>query len=621
MRINSYDIETFVGDKKEIVPYCICFLYKNNYYSVYYEENLDIIKKSIDLIFSLKLKKKNIFYIHNLNFDGILILSSLTENKSYKFTSFIRENSIYSIKIFKKDLEIEFKCSYKILPISLKNISENFNITNKLIFPYKFSKKENLNYVGKIPEYYYFNSKEDYEIFINSNNFSFFDFKKYSIEYCKKDVEIVSKFIKNINLILEDIKTDVTKTYSAPSLSLKIFKEKFNKKNIKLTQNSFIDKYIRDSYYGGRCEVYGNPLELEYIYHFDFSGMYSQCMLQKYCFGKYKINNNCKSIDQPGFYYIEYYSEINIPVLPHHSFINNKLVFTNGYNKGIYWHEEIILFLEMGGKIIKIHYSIEFENYDYIFEDFIEYFNKIRNKGSDYKTFAKLIINSLYGRLGMREVSSHSFFINKKDFDYYSRKYKILDFIEINEYLLIKIEICEKFKKEFKISKTKNNINIASSITSKARIKLYKAQQSVIEFKGRILYSDTDSVFASYKENVLDQKHGEIFWDSKKEDTYIKDAVFVSPKTYGIIYQNNKQIIKMKGYNKKDIDFYDLKKKFYDNEDIEFENLTFLRKCDFNLQNINIKKKFNLNNYDKRIFIDNKKETIPLYYRDFNYSF
>jgi len=333
--INSYDIETFVDKNKKIIPYCICFLFKKKYFSVYYSSNEDIILKSLELIFSLNLNKNNIFYVHNLNFDGILILSSLSLSNGYKLESFIKDGSIYSILVYKSDKTIEFKCSYKILPISLKKISVSFNISEKLKFPYKFSSLENLNYVGSIPDISFFNNSDDYFIFKNLNT-NVFNFKEYSIKYCKRDVEIVVLFIQNLNKILNDIKIDITKSYSAPSLSLKIFNNKFNVKKIKLTQNNFIDKYIRSSYFGGRCEVYGNPYPNEYIYHFDFSGMYSQCMLEKFCYGKYKITTNCKEIKNPGFYNISFFSDIHIPVLPHHNLINNKLLFTNGEMSGIY---------------------------------------------------------------------------------------------------------------------------------------------------------------------------------------------------------------------------------------------------------------------------------------------
>jgi hypothetical protein len=334
--INSYDIETFVNINKKIVPYCICFLFKKKYFSLYYNKDTDIIIDSLNLIFSLNLNLKQTFYIHNLNFDGILILSSLSINNTYKFESFIRDNSIYSIKIYNNNNNIiEFKCSYKILPISLKKIANTFKINSKLIFPYKFSSEENLNYSGETPNINFFNNIQDYNVFqeLNRNKFNF---KDYSIKYCKRDVEIVCLFIENLNKILKDIKIDLTKSYSAPSLSLKIFREKFNKKKVKISQNNFIDKHIRNSYFGGRCEVYGNPLHDDNIYHFDFSGMYSQCMLEKFCYGRYKINTNSKEIKIPGFYYIEYSSNMEIPVLPHHNLVNHKLLFTNGEMVGIY---------------------------------------------------------------------------------------------------------------------------------------------------------------------------------------------------------------------------------------------------------------------------------------------
>jgi hypothetical protein len=59
-------------------------------------------------------------------------------------------------------------------------------------------------------------------------------------------------------------------------------------------------------------------------------------MLEKFCYGKYKITTNSKEIKNPGFYHISFFSNIDIPVLPHHNLINNKLLFTNGEMSGIY---------------------------------------------------------------------------------------------------------------------------------------------------------------------------------------------------------------------------------------------------------------------------------------------
>ena len=101
---------------------------------------------------------------------------------------------------------------------------------------------------------------------------------------------------------MKDFKININTVNSAPSLALKIFDKVFNKNKIKLSYNNAIDKIARNSYFGGRCEVYGNPYENEQIFHFDFSGMYAQCMKEKFPYGKYKINNNVSEIKEPGIY-------------------------------------------------------------------------------------------------------------------------------------------------------------------------------------------------------------------------------------------------------------------------------------------------------------------------------
>ena len=174
----------------------------------------------------------------------------------------------------------------------------------------------------------------------------------------------------------------------------------------------------------------------------------------------------------------------------------------------------------------------------------------------------------------------------------------ILSLNDSNDLFFIK---CEKDKSFINYIKKKDNIElktnissnvaISSAITSKARIRLYNAQQSVIKNGGRMLYSDTDSIIAAYKKNVINETHGEIFWDDKNKETIIKDAVFVGPKTYGILYNNGKTVVKIKGFYQNSIDFIELKNKFYSNlENITVDNFEYLSKKDFLLKRENIKK-------------------------------
>lgn len=619
--MNAFDIETYTNRDKNFVPYCISYKIDDKLYCKYInnlEDNL--IEQTINDIFLFKKKKIN-FYVHNLDFDGLLILSFLTKTKNlYKYEAFTRDTSFYVLEIKQifTSHKIVFLCSYKIFPLSLKKIAIDFTDYKKLPFPYLFSNEKNIFYCGKIPSIEYWNNSDDYNLFLSFKK-KIFDFKNYSIEYCQNDVLITAQFIFNLQKIIFEFDIKIEDVYSGPSLALKIFIKKFNKNKISFSNTKIYDDFCRSSYYGGRCEVYGNPNNDEYIFHYDFSGMYAQCMMEKFAYGSYIIKNSLYKIDKPGFYWIIFDSDLEIPILPIHNKKNGKLMFVNGKNlSGCYWFEEIFLFLEMGGKIKNILYSIEYEKYDYVFNDYATFFTKMREKGGAYSSFGKNMNNFLYGRMGLSEPNSHSFFIEKNELNHYLywKSWEILSLKEINNIFMVTVELTNEIKKKFNIEKKKKfkkNVSIASAITSKARIKLYKAQQSVLKNEGRLLYSDTDSIFAAYKKNVLNEKHGDIFWDEKKENTIIKDAVFVCAKTYGLILNNKEEIIKIKGFNSKEINFEELKTNFYE-EKIIHKNINIIKKDNFTMKLENINKILNLNYYDKRIFIENKKKTKPIFF-------
>jgi hypothetical protein len=123
------------------------------------------------------------------------------------------------------------------------------------------------------------------------------------------------------------------------------------------------------------------------------------------------------------------------------------------------------------------------------------------------------MINSIYGRLGMRDIENYSFIDKKENINEIAKKIDIVSFHEMNNIVMINCINNNKLENFLgaKKKKIKNNIVIASAITSKARIKLYKAQNEVIINKGRLLYSDTDSIFAAFNYDVLGKKFGEIY--------------------------------------------------------------------------------------------------------------
>lgn len=55
---------------------------------------------------------------------------------------------------------------------------------------------------------------------------------------------------------------------------------------------------------------------------------------------------DCKT---PGFYSVKWGSDTEYPILSHHRKSDGKLTFTDGIGIGVYWFEEIDLFLKMAG--------------------------------------------------------------------------------------------------------------------------------------------------------------------------------------------------------------------------------------------------------------------------------
>ena len=445
---------------------------------------------------------------------------------------------------------------------------------NKKSLPYKFIKKNTLNYEGVVPSKIYFDNNEDYEFY--NKNYTVFNLKKISIEYCFRDIDILFEILNNLFNLLKPYfkKNNILKnSFSFSSVSFKIFKTKFDVFKITSKKTPLnIDKYFRNAYYGGRCEVFGNPESDEIIHYFDFKGMYAQCMLEKFPHGKLNLKHQNLSINNPGFHTIQFECDDYLPFLPIRA---DKLIFPNGKLIGTYWYEEIINAVKHKKcKILNHFSSIEFECEDYLFKDFVNEFLNLRERGSYYNFFCKNVINGLYGSFALNE--DDSFFVismDQSEFSFYHSKVDVISFTKIGNAYIIKIKKNIKSKKIFNkknnwdLDNKKRNLSYAAIISSKARIKLNNSLNDVINAGGRLYYTDTDSIFAGFKKNYKNKKLKEIEWEKTFED-----GIFISNKFY---FLKNQKLV-LKGVNEES-DFYsynEIKLNFYKNEDqlLEFPN-------------------------------------------------
>lgn len=611
--INIFDCETYEKNTNVYV-YCICYSIKDEIYSIYKDKAEDIIITFLNEVTTKSSKKKTVFYVHNINFDGMLIMDSIFKN-NLKFEWFIVDTNIYFIKVEYLSNLIEFRCSYKFIPISLKNL--DFLSNRKTIFPYKFVKENNLNYIGPTPDISFFNenvSINEYNNFFKDSKI--FDLKKKTIEYCINDVKLTLELLKKV-LNAMDFKyiSLFKKSYSLPSLSYKIFFRYWNSFKIKEKILKEEDIYVRKSYYGGRCEVFGNSEKNDFTHYFDFSGMYEQCMKQKFPIGQGFFKNSKLNYKNIGFHSIKFESNMDYPILPYHS-ENGKLIFANGIFSGCYWYEEIELFVINGGKILEIYSSYEFEKEDYVFREFINEFSEIKKRGGVYKIFGKLIINSLYGSMAMNEKNYESFIcFTDKEAEKINEHSDVLEYYKKNNCHLFKIIKNKKSnlllnKEELRWSNSHSNRNViyASCISSKARIKLYLALKEVLKSGGKLLYCDTDSIAASYKEVKLNEQFGEVKWME-----LWKDSIFIAPKLYGYKNDKNEEIIKIKGISNNKYNLKELKKAFFSNKkSLAYKKELNFIKRKFNLKQNYIEKIVLINSYDKRRFTKDKLNTKAL---------
>lgn len=115
------------------------------------------------------------------------------------------------------------------------------------------------------------------------------DLKQYSTpisylrEYCLVDcIIVVNALIKFDNTLGKLGETDLRRLLTISGTALSVFLSNFN--NIKqtplleLNPQRKLSAFFKQSYLGGRTEVFHSGMGIDCVYHFDVPGMYAKCM-------------------------------------------------------------------------------------------------------------------------------------------------------------------------------------------------------------------------------------------------------------------------------------------------------------------------------------------------------
>nr|YP_009504235.1 hypothetical protein [Lactifluus hygrophoroides]AWX52960.1 hypothetical protein [Lactifluus hygrophoroides] len=177
---------------------------------------------------------------------------------------------------------------------------------------------------------------------------------------------------------------------------------------------------------------------------------------------------------------------------------------------------------------IKYNYSFEIlEGYTFerkiTFKSYIGFLFSLRLKyprSHPLNLIAKILLNSLYGRFGMNEISIRYEILSKEEFKETSENL-ILDFIEFEDHVLVGLKF-EENEDSSNIS-----IGIAAAITAYSRIFMSKFKNNP---NINLYYTDTDSIYTDLKldESFIDQK----LLGKLKLEYFCEEAVFLAPKIY-----------------------------------------------------------------------------------------
>lgn len=592
------------------------------YQVIEYDENnlqdksYELVKEFIDII--MDISKDKMVYFHNfVKFDMYFILEVLTKDYSHINVDLMsRDKIIYSITLENKNngAKTQIKDTFLMLSMSLLKLS---------IF-YGVKKKEDFNHD---------NVYKDYD---NS------DFKDRIIRYCISDSKCLRNiFIKFRDEIYDLFGVDCLHSLTMSSLSLKIYRTRYYDSKIQqiCIPNESKDRFVRNGYYGGVVELY-KP-HLINGWHYDVNALYPSVMKDNYYptgEGTYIDKNLLKDICIDsffGFLEVEVIStNAYMPFLVKQDPIKG-LVSPIGTWVGVYFSEEIRYAMKFGYKF-KILKALKYDK-SILFNDFVSDMYKYRlkyGKNSSLGISVKLLMNSLYGRFGMKLESTKTELVTYEAYKSLLCIYDIPQPVEINNRYfinykstpnLVKVRDCYLdgviTKKEFDHYKNavinnsvsvNSSVCIAAAVTAYARILMYDYK---LKCEGEIYYTDTDSIFSSVEmpaECVSDSGLGKL-----KLEGLIEEAYFIAPKSYIVKYLDQ-VVMKSKGFSSKLVDMEDYINVYGGEEkNIYYKNYFYINKSSLIIEERGKKYTFRSNmNKRSKVFDINIKwvDSAPLIY-------
>jgi len=491
-----------------------------------------VIDKYLNYILQPTFNGYNIYSHNGGSFDELFLLKWLRlHHDEFDFSIVPVQSTIQKLEVWRRPEHEEdairyrwnFLDSMKLLPMGLERACETFGLPGK--------------------------EKQDLHLPENDPSWS---------SYLRRDCLALAEVLeKTHDLIEHKLKGEVGMT--APSTSMKLYRRRFLGKGgcpsriprlahyphctTKDTCTGCAHEWIRQSYYGGRTEVF--RLGGENLHYYDINSSYVAAMRETMPAGDRLIEQTYRPElyeKYAGFVQcsVEIPETCDIPPLPYRS-PAGKLIFPVGKFSGCWSVEELRLLEDpaVNGKITNVVQAIWFKRKP-LFVEMVDELWKLRDKslpGFDegLSALAKLMGNSLYGKFGMKQDRTQVVFATS---DCKEGACILCSEPATDEGQLCKG--CEGSKPamdtpDADVWYQKQHVDapyiipqIAAHITALARVRLWRFMQLVVSRGGRIYYSDTDSVIT------------DIAMESSSELGAFKDeypgvklrGAFIQPKVY-----------------------------------------------------------------------------------------
>jgi len=535
---------------------------------------------------------KFVIYAHNLtSFDGIFILKYLLkigEKYDYLIEPIFRDSKLIMIKCrFGQDKNgryryyIEFHDSLLILNSSLKKLGETFLSDSPELM--KMDNDVIMSYILNPAKFSLLSTHGKIEIMNQIR------------EYCIQDCIALSHIIHRFALLIfKDYKINIHKYPTISSLAMGIYLTKYLKSTslIPLVSGK-IYRDFKKSYHGGHTDVY-QLYSNEDVHSYDYSSMYPTQMLKhKMPIGKIdKFDGNILNtdnfqtlIDKLAFVKCSIYVDksLNRPLYQTNIFLDGEIrsmCATGTFHNQWVFVPELAYYNKLtNGKIKILPDSITkgyLFNSDYIFKDYITDLYKIKNsvnKSDPWYLISKLLMNCLYGRMGLKqEIVNYTFLTNNEIEKITMLENDIKDVIDF-DYFDKKLVISENKSDQVSL---KSSVPIAAAISAYARMEL---AEILSDSELDILYIDTDSFKCLQKITELDRyKHLDFYGlGALKYEGSFSESIFLLPKVYGGIYKDStSEITKVKGFKNK-IEFNQLKDLLFKNKELKLTQNKWFR--------------------------------------------